>query len=133
MVDSKKFAVKLLMGAMQYASGQLAEMDDSFKQKLEGIDTVIQWKVEPDGPNSYTVVKNSKIEGKMDAVHDKPTYSIVLKSADVALDLLRGQLDAEKAIADGKMNIVGDLTIAMKQMFILADLGEYLADLTGGG
>ena len=133
MVDTKKFAVKMLMGAIQYAAAQLAELDEGFKKKLTGIDTVIQWKVEPDGPNSYTVVKDSKIKGKMDAVHENPNFTITLTSVDAALDLFRAKLEVQKAIEEGKIKIDGDMQKAMNQMFILEDLAEYLGDLTSGG
>ena len=72
------------MGAISYASGQLAEMDDSFKNKLADIDAIIQWKVA--GINSYTVVKDQKIDFKMDSVHEKPTYTITINDLDTALE-----------------------------------------------
>jgi putative sterol carrier protein len=131
MVDTKKFAVKMLMGAIAYASGQLAEMEDSFKQKLAGIDTVIQWKV--GDIKSYTVVKDQKIDSKMEAEHDSPTYTITIDDLDTALEMFQGKLEGAKAIQDGKIKVEGDANTALKQMFILEDLAEYLGDLTGGG
>ena len=131
MTDKKYFAVKMLMGAIQYAAGQLVQLDSKFKQKLEGVNTIIQWKVDPEGPNGYTVVKDSKIEGKMDAVHEKPNYVITLKDLDVALDLFQGKISASDALQQGKIKIEGDAQAAMKQMFILEDLAEYLVDLRG--
>ncbi|MFX1293543.1 MAG: SCP2 sterol-binding domain-containing protein [Promethearchaeota archaeon] len=128
MVDTKQFAVKILMSAIYYASTQLAEMDDAFKQKLAGIDTVIQWKVEPNGPNNYLVIKNSKIEVKMDSIADNPNYTIVLTNTDIALNLFRGQIKVEKAIKNGKIKVIGDLNEAMKQMFIFEELTHYLTD-----
>ncbi len=121
----------MLMGAIAYASGQLAEMEDSFKQKLAGIDAVIQWKVAD--INSYTIVKNQKIESKMDAIHDNPTYTITIKDLDTALELFQGRLEGAKAIQDGKLKVEGDANTALKQMFILEDLSAYLGDLAGGG
>ena len=129
MVDTKRFAVKLLMGAMAYASGQLAELEDSFKQKLAGVDAVIQWKVAD--INSYTVVKDQKIISKMDAVHDNPTYTITIKDLDTALEMFQGKLEGAKAIQDGKLTVEGDANMALQQMFIMEDLAEYLGDLTG--
>lgn len=131
MVDTKRFAVKMLMGAIAYASGQLANMEASFKQKLAGIDAVIQWKV--GDLNSYTVVKNQTIDSKMDAVHENPTYTITIKDLDTALAMFQGQLEASKAIQDGKITVTGDANTALKQMFILEDLAAYLGDLAGGG
>ncbi|MHA1130972.1 MAG: SCP2 sterol-binding domain-containing protein [Candidatus Helarchaeota archaeon] len=131
MVDTKRFAVKILMGAIAYASSQLAELDDSFKQKLAGIDAVIQWKV--GDIKSYTVVKDQKINSKMDAEHDNPTYIITIDDMDIALEMFQGKLDGAKAIQDGKLKVEGDTNTALKQMFILEDLADYLRDLTGGG
>ena len=130
MVDSKKFAVKMLMGAIGYASGELAKLEESFKAKLAGIDTVIQWKV--GDITSYTVVKDQTITSVMDAVHDSPTYSISIDDPDVALEMFQGKIEIEKAIAAGKIKIEGDAAAIQKQMFILEDLAGYLGDLTGG-
>jgi putative sterol carrier protein len=129
MVDTKYFAVKMLMGAIQYAATQLAEMDPNFKKKLAGIDSITQWKVEPNGPNSYTIVKNSTIENKMDAIHEKPTFTISLKDLSVGLDLFQGKIEAAKAISEGKITIQGNVEKALKQMFILEDLAGYLEDI----
>ena len=104
-------------------------MDPAFKKKLAGIDSITQWKVEPNGPNSYTIVKNSKIENKMDAIHEKPTFTISLKDLSVGLDLFQGKIDAAKAMSEGKITIQGDANAAMKQMFILEDLAVYLEDI----
>ena len=131
MVDTKKFGVKMLMGAIGYASGQLAEMEESFKQKLAGIDSVIQWKV--DDLTSYTIVKDQKITSVMDAVHDNPTFVITIKDLDTALDMFQGRIETVQAITDGKIEIQGDAEAMQKQMFILEDLAEYLGDLAGGG
>ena len=131
MVDTKKFGVKMLIGMIAYASGQLAEMEDSFKKKLAGIDSVIQWKVAD--INSYTIVKDQKIESKMDAVHDSPTYTITIKDLDTALGMFQGKIDMAQAIADGKIEVQGDAAAVQKETFILEDLAAYLGDLTGGG
>lgn len=130
-VDTKKFAVKLLMGGIAYASGQLAELEESFRKKLAGLDVVIQWKVAD--INSYTVVKDQKINSAMDAVHENPTYTITIDDYDTALEMFQGKLEGEKAIQDGKLKVTGDANAALQQMFILEDLGEYLGDLVGGG
>ena len=132
MVEKKYFSVKMLMGAIQYAAEQLSELDDTFKQKLAGIDSITQWKVEPNGPNSYTIVKDLKIKSKMYAIHDNPTYTFILKDLDVALDIFQGKIDAMKAIVEGKIKIVGEMINAQKEMFILETLSEYLSDLTRG-
>ncbi|NVM30813.1 MAG: SCP2 sterol-binding domain-containing protein [Candidatus Helarchaeota archaeon] len=131
MVDSKKFGVKMLISMIAYASGQLAELEDSFKKKLAGIDSVIQWKVAD--INSYTIVKDQKIESKMDAVHDSPTYTITIKDLDTALGMFQGKIDMAQAIADGKIEVQGDAEAVQKQAFIMEDLAGYLGDLTGGG
>lgn len=131
MVDSKYLSVKILMGAIQYAASQLVGLDPEFKKKLAGIDSVTQWKVEPKGPNSYTIVKNQKIESKMDAVHNKPTYTLVIKDLDTALDIFQAKIDANKALTDGSIKVSGDAAKAQKEMFILEMLGKYLGDLRG--
>jgi len=118
------------MGAIQYAASQLITLDPEFKKKLAGIDSVTQWKVEPKGPNSYTIVKNQKIESKMDAVHNKPTYTLIIKDLDTALNLFQAKIDANKAIGSA-IKVIGDAAKAQKEMFILEALGKYLGDLRG--
>ncbi|MHA1265464.1 MAG: SCP2 sterol-binding domain-containing protein [Candidatus Helarchaeota archaeon] len=130
MVDSKRFAVKMLMGAIAYASGQLAEMDTSFREKLKGLDSVIQWKV--GDLSSYTVVKDQTITSDF-GEHNSPSYVITIKDFETALELFQGKIDVPKAITEGKIEIQGDASAVQDQMFILEDLRAYLGDLTGGG
>lgn len=131
MVDSKYLSVKILVGAIQYAASQLVDLDPEFKKMLAGIDSITQWKVAPSGPNSYTIVKNQKIESKMDAVHNKPTYTLVVKDLNTALDLFQAKIDAKKALTDGSVKVSGDAAKAQKEIFILEKLGQYLGDLRG--
>lgn len=131
MENKKLFSVKILMGAIQYATGQLAELDEDFRQKLEGIDTVIQWKVEPDGPNSYTVVKDSKIDFVMDEIHENPTFTFSC-DLDTALELFQGKVNANAALEEGKVKVDGPVDEAQKNIFILETLAEYLSGISGG-
>jgi len=130
MPEKKEFAVKILLGAIQYASTQLAELDEEFKQKIAGINAIIQWKIE-NGPMAYTIVENGKIDYKMDAEHDSPTYTIQVSDLDVAMDMLQGKLSATDGIEQGKIQITGDIDAATQQTFILEDLAKYLVDLRG--
>lgn len=131
MADNKKeLAVKILLGAIQYASQQLVELDDEFKQKIAGISAIIQWKI-TDGPMAYTIVEDGKIDYKMDAEHDSPTYTIQVSDLDIAMDMLQGKLSATEALEQGKIEITGDLNAATQQTFILEDLAKYLVDLRG--
>jgi len=129
MAEKKELAIKILLGAIQYASTQLVDLDADFKQKLAGISAIIQWKIES-GPNAYTIVEDGKIDYKMDAIHDSPTYTINV-AMDTAMDLLQGKISAPEAIAQGKIQIEGDIEAATQQTFILEDLAKYLTDLRG--
>lgn len=99
---------------------------------MENINTVLQWKSEPDGPNTYTIIKGSTIEFKADAVHENPTYTMISKDLDQALEIFKGSYLISDAIKNGDVAVVGDKDALLDITFYLEELVPLLGELTGG-
>jgi hypothetical protein len=130
-MDKKQMELTLLLGAIHYCANELAKIDAGFKQKLKGIDAIIQWKSVPDGPNTYTIIKDSKIEFKPDAIHKNPTYTMTGKDVAQAIEIFKGNYLISNAIKKGDVAVVGDKQKLLSILFYLEDLVPYLGELTG--
>jgi len=121
----------LLVGALHYCANELIKMDPAYKQKLKGVDAIIQWKSLPNGPNAYTIIKDSKIEFKANAIHKTPTYTLSNKSLGQAITIFKGIYLISNAIKKGDVEVIGDKQKVIPLMFYLEDLVPYLGELTG--
>ncbi|MHA1651453.1 MAG: hypothetical protein ACTSYB_14785 [Candidatus Helarchaeota archaeon] len=130
-MEKKKMALTLLLGALHYCASELVNIDPAYKQKLTGIDIVFQYKTEPDGPNSYAILKDSRIEYKIDAIHENPTFVVTTNDLDLALKIFKGKYLISEAIKQGDVEVIGDKQEILKYTFFLEDLVPYLGDLTG--
>ncbi len=132
-MEKKVMELILLLGALHYCANELMKIDTAYKQKFKGIDAVIQWKSVPDGPNTYTIIKDSKIEFQADAIHKAPTFTMVGKNLDQALQIFKGQYLISNAIKKGDVAVTGDKQKLLQLTFYLEDLVPYLGELTGSG
>jgi len=130
-MDKKVMELTLLLGALHYCASELMKIDAAYKQKFKGIDAILQWKSVPDGPNTYTIIKDSKIEFKADAIHKTPTFMMVGKNLEQALTIFKGQYLISNAIKKGDVAVTGDKEKLLLLTFYLEDLVPYLGELTG--
>jgi hypothetical protein len=130
-MDKQELELTLLLGALHYCANELIKIDPDYKQKLNGVDAIIQWKSVPNGPNTYTIIKNSKIEFKANAIHQTPTYTLSNKSLAQAIQIFKGIYLISNAIKKGDVDVIGDKEKALSLMFYLEDLVPYLGELTG--
>jgi hypothetical protein len=132
-MDKKVMELTLLLGGLHYCASELAKIDSAYKQKLEGIDIVFQWKAEPDGPNTYTVIKDSTIEFVNDAVHESPTFTVIGRDLDLALRIFKGIYVISEAVKNDDVEFIGDKQEFLNYTFYLEDLVPYIGELTGSG
>ncbi|MDD1779230.1 MAG: hypothetical protein LUQ65_13775 [Candidatus Helarchaeota archaeon] len=130
-MDKKEMELTLLLGAIHYCANELAKLDPAFKQKLKGIDAVIQWKSVPNGPNFYAIIKDQKIEFKTDAIHKNPTFTWIGKDVGQAITIFKGIYLISNAIKKGDVEVIGDKAKTLQLTFYLEDLVPYLGELTG--
>jgi hypothetical protein len=130
-MEKKIMALRMLLGGLHYCASELMELDPAYKEKFAGINVVIQWKSEPDGPRTYTIIKDSKIEFNDDGVHDSPTYTIISNDLDMALEIFKGRNPIVDAIKNGDVEVDGDKELAIKTSFYLMALIPPLGALTG--
>jgi hypothetical protein len=131
-MEKKAIELTVLLGAIHYCASELINLDPAFKQKFKGIDIIIQWKSEPNGPNTYTIIKDSKIEFKADAIHKTPTVTLKNNNLDQALKIFKGKYLISNAIKNGDVVVIGDKQKILQCTFYLEDLVPFLAELTGG-
>ncbi|NVM30811.1 MAG: hypothetical protein HWN65_18370 [Candidatus Helarchaeota archaeon] len=130
MADTK-IALRMLIGGLHYCSSELIKLDPAYKEKFAGIDAVLQWKSEPDGPNTYTIIKDAKIEFNDDGIHENPTYTMISKDLHQALDIYKGRNPLSDAIRNGDIDVIGDKEALLKITFYLVDLIPLIGELAG--
>ena len=126
---SKKLEVciRILMKAINYAANEIAKFDDEYKKKLQGIESIIIWKM---GRNLtfYTEIWDGKI---MSGEGEKENASLAIEIDDIkrALKMLTGQVDFADMIKIAKIS--GDSQKIQQNVFILEAVKEYLGDIIG--
>ena len=122
----EKVCVKVLGSMISYAAGEIAKFDSEFKNKLKGLNEILQWKI-GDDIAMYTEIKNDTIKG-FDGVAANPTVTFAIEDVGDALKMLTGQVDASEFINIVK---VSDADKAAKLAFILETVGSYAEGLGG--
>ncbi|MFX0186380.1 MAG: SCP2 sterol-binding domain-containing protein [Candidatus Hodarchaeota archaeon] len=124
----EKISVKVLGSMIGYATEQLAIHDEGFKNKLKGLNEVIQWKI-GDDIAYYTEIKDESIKAN-DGISPNPTITFEIEDVSKALSLLTGKIDV--AGIAGDMKISGDAAKIQQLGFILETVAEYMEGLRGG-
>ncbi len=121
----EKLCVKILANMLSYATNQIMQIDDEFKEKMSTLNHTIQWKIGND-LNYYSEMKEGKsamIEGET----DNPTITFKVADAEVALKVLGGQAEIDKM--DKDVEIIGEASKISELMFVLDTLRKYLGDM----
>ncbi len=121
--------IKILMKVINFAANEIAKFDDVYKKKLEGLDTIIIWKVGTD-LTFFTEIKEGRLTS---GEGEKEGASLVIQigTTSEALKILTGQV--EFIDIPKKAKIAGDALKLQQNIFILETVKEYLGDLIGGG
>ncbi len=122
----EKVCIRVLGSMIGYAAGEITKFDEDFKNKLEGFEDVIQWKV-GDDITYYTIIKNKTITSG-DGIAANPTITLEIEDVSEALNVLIGKSDMSALI--GKINIIGgDPQKLLTFSFIMNTVREYLEDI----
>ncbi len=127
----KKIALRMLLGGLHYTASELIKENPTYAAKFKGINAVLQWKSEPDGPNTYTIIKETTIEFNDDGIHDKPDFVMINKDLDQALEIFKGRYPITEAIQKGDVEVIGDKEKLLKITFYLMDLIPTIGELSG--
>jgi hypothetical protein len=127
MSDEEKVCVRVLSSMISYAAGEIAKFDEEFKNKLKGLDEVIQWKI-GDDINTYTKIKDQSIKG-FDGISENATVIFEIENVSDALRLLTGQIDASELL---KIIKFSDANKAAQLSFITETVASYAEGLGGG-
>ena len=115
------------MKAINYAANEIAKFDDEYKKKLQGIESIIIWKV---GRNLtfYTEIKDGKImigEGEK----ENASFAIEMNDIKMALKMLTGQMGFADMTKIARIS--GDSQKLQESIFILEAVKDYLGDIIG--
>ncbi|HUY01031.1 MAG TPA: SCP2 sterol-binding domain-containing protein [Candidatus Deferrimicrobium sp.] len=130
-MTKKKIALRMLLGGLHYCASELIKEDPNYKAKIEGINAIMQWKSVPDGPNTYTIIKDTKIEFNDDGIHEHPDFTMICKDLDLGLEIFKGRNPISKAIKNGDIEVIGDKEKLLKITFYLEDLIPLIGELAG--
>jgi predicted enzyme related to lactoylglutathione lyase/putative sterol carrier protein len=82
-------------------------------QAASGLSAVIQYELSGEQGGSWHIVFDRGSCDVREGVHDSPTLSLTM-TADDYVDLALGKLTGVQAVATGRIELVGDMTLAMK-------------------
>jgi len=122
----EKVCIRVLGSMIGYAAAEITKFDEDFKNKLEGYEEVIQWKI-GDDIAYYTTIKDKTITSG-DGIAANPTITLEIDDVSEALNVLIGKSDMSALI--GKINIIGgDPQKLLTFSLIMQTVREYLEDL----
>ncbi len=130
---NKIIALRMLIGGLHYCCSELIKLDPAYKEKIARINAILQWKSEPDGPRTYTIIKDAKIEFNDDGIYENPTYTMISKDLDQALEIFKGRNPISNAIKKGEIEVIGNKDELLKITFYLEDLIPLIGELAGAG
>ncbi len=109
----KQLKVRVMMKAMLLGISEVAKEDPAVQAQLKGFDRIIQYSVRPDGPHMHLVIKGSDIAVEP-GLNEKATATIKFADIDTAVAIFSRKIDAQAAFMQGKVQLAGDMTDAMK-------------------
>jgi len=105
----------------------ISRTNEDFIEEFEDLDGIFGWNV--GDVSCYLVADEGKFNIHLDAKHDEPTVEFILEDFNIAVQILKGELDGTSAYMAGDLNIVGDIQMGMKFSQVAEWLTEMLVDL----
>ena len=91
---------------------------DANPAKLAGIKAMFQFDISGADPGIYSVAIANGKAVVSEATSDSPNITISMTSSDFA-DMVEGKLDSIAAFMGGKLNVKGDMMLAMQLQSLL--------------
>jgi putative sterol carrier protein len=113
----KRLKAKVMLQGMMLGVAEVAKEDPGIRRQLEGWDRVIQYRIGDDGPDMHFTVRG----GEMRALHGRSadaSATVRFADVDVALAVFTRKLEPQAAFLQGKLQLQGDMTDAMKIVMI---------------
>ncbi len=121
---AKHVELSLLVGLA--ATREVARHDPRARRVAEALhDATIQYRVLPDGPVATVEIRHGEIEARPGGVAD-PSTSIDIQDLDLAVGLIRNQVDTFAANGAGRIKASGDLHVADQFNHLFERVGFYL-------
>ena len=111
--DKKKLKVRVMMQAMLLGIQEIAKEDPAVQSQLKGWDRIIQYSVAPDGPHMHLVIQGGEVKA-LAGPNEKASATVRFADLDTALAVFSRKLDGQAAFMQGKVQLAGDMTDAMK-------------------
>ena len=121
----------MLLGGLHYCANELVELDPAYKERMAGINAVTQWKSVPDGPNTYTIFKDGKVEFNDDGIHENPDFTMICKDLDLGLEIFKGRNPIDDAIKNNQIEVIGSKDELLKITFYLMEFIPLIGELSG--
>ena len=109
----KKLKVRVMMQAMLLGIEEIAKEDPAIQAQLKGWDRVIQYSVAPDGPHMHVVIQGGAVKVQS-GPNEKASATVRFADLDTAVAVFSRKLDGQAAFMQGKVQLAGDMTDAMK-------------------
>ena len=114
----KKLKVRVMMQAMLFGIQEVAKEDPAVQSQLKGWDRIIQYSVAPDGPHMHLLVQAGEVKA-LPGANDKASATVRFADLDTAVAVFSRKLDGQAAFMQGKVQLAGDMTDAMKITMVM--------------
>jgi putative sterol carrier protein len=123
----KKLKVRVMMQAMLMGIQEIAKEDPAIQSQLKGWDRIIQYSVAPDGPHMHVVFEAGAVKTVASGPNEKASATVRFADLDTALAVFSRKIDGQAAFMQGKLQLAGDMTDAMKVTMITQLASAYFA------
>jgi len=110
----KKLKVRVMMQAMLAGIQEIAKEDPAIQSQIKGWDRTIQYSVAPDGPHMHVVFEGGAVKAVVAGPAEKASATVRFADLDTAVAVFSRKLDGQAAFMQGKVQLAGDMTDAMK-------------------
>ena len=119
--------IKALFYFMGRGLEVISRTNEDFNEEFEDLDGIFQWTV--GDVSCYLVAEEGKFDVHLGVQHDEPLVEFVVEDFNIAVQILKGELDGTSAYMAGDLNIIGDIQMGMKFSQVAEWLTEMLSDL----
>lgn len=120
-----KTRAALLLKVVVQSMEILAHHHPEVMAMVAGLEGVMQFGIEPDGPNYHLVIDKGKV-AVFGSKHSSPKSTITWTDSETVVGVLSGKLQPMEAMGKQKMKMIGDPGFALQVGGIMNKVGEIL-------